>query len=908
MIRVLLTCKSQNCMTYIVVIYFFTRLRELGCKISPPQGLSVSESNTDFFTMNMKQANELDDCLAPVRKIVWLTACNLLYILTPQMGDPSMAQDITTTNTVETFGDTEMDQTTKFVTEAEKVVSLVTDRVSLPRLLYDSSSMPNSESIAAFLGKPMPLDAGTLGTADNFSTFTARVLPNDILTNVIYRNKLSGYLGFRATTVITFVINGNPFQQGKYLINWVPSGGAQANASNTMWVNAHLSTLTQRTTARKLVLDVNCDSEGIMKIPFDSSLNYFPLSSLGDANKFGNWGTLKLSPYSALVAPSGSNFVNYSIYVHFEDIELVGAAQPQMNRAFVKEAEKAGQGPVSSVLGTLANTANSLVPIPSISSYANTASWALEIMAGCAKVFGLSKPMNMGPTQRVTRAMAMYAGNVDGFDQGAPIAAVSENNVPMMSGIGSTDIDEMSLTYIATIPAWYATYTWDTGSSYSTNIATISVFPNYFTNSGTLATKTIYHQTPLSFVQNFFDLWRGSIVFIFKFVKTSFHSGRLAFTFSPSEPKSNTSGFLFTNSPYCHRQIVDIRTSNEVIITVPFISSSPYLNRAEQIGLLTIDVIDSLAVTGTVSSTISILTEVCGGPDIEFAVPTEALQVTPCMNITPQMGAVSNRNDCDIDDDMIGSSKIVGHPILNAELCIGERILSFRSYLKFFVPLTGVIGTTTTSKIEWVVPFAIPVAWFNAVATIVPCNTDTDNYALLASCFVYSRGGVKIKKINTAGNSFFVGTAQPTIMSPLFTFIQTLSLANTIDRMLSRTVATDANGVLPSIALQGRSKYVWSNVQDETTAEISVPQYNQRHSRVNSDCMVSGTTSAILYSGAANILNSKITLTTVMPNATSFSGGIVYSTMSLRAMSDDGSFHGFISIPPLVFQIGTTTF
>jgi len=771
--------------------------------------------------------------------------------------------------------------TTQFTSDANIVEVTRLSRASVPRDLFDLNHQFNVMGIHDFLAKPFLLANGTFGTADVGTTFASYVMPNAILANVIYRNKLSGFLGFRATTVLRMVINATPFQQGRYMVAYVPYGGARTIAKNAAMAVSYAYSLVQRTQLNRIELDVSCDTEGVMRIPYDSALAFFPLASLSDANQYGALGTVQIFPYSALQVVSGTTTVSYALYASFEEVELVGAAMPQMGSLSVGEARKAGQGPVSAVLSAVAMASRALIPIPLVSSYAKTTSWALDILSNTAKAFGYCKPANLGPNVRVTQGSGYYMGNVDGFDQGISLAASSENEVKVMSGLGSTDLDEMTFDYLLSIPAWYQTFQWTTALAIGASPYNISVTPSNYYTTQTVTAQSVVNFTPLCFVANHFQYWRGSIIFKFKFVKTAFHSGRLSFDFYPEEYKSNVVSTSYAGAPYVHRQIVDIRECNEVTIEIPYVNSSPYLENANPTGYLVIHVVDPLIATGTVSTSIDILCEVSGGKDFEVAIPASGGSYTPCVGLTPQAG-----NVCEIVNDTIGSTS--SHPagVVMAELCVGEKIVSFRSLLKAYHPLCSASARAAAAT-ESLVPFAISLNYYSGAAwTLAEDNGDL--YTTVGSLFLYHRGGVRFKKVISTSGVYLT---------------QSLSATSTTASGLIRRNAADYNGSQKVNPTLGRFQI--TDGAREKVIEISVPQYLPKHSRVIYDSTC-GAINSYYYNYDNNGLGSNQYVVTAIMNAQNVVSSSTFNTANFRAGADDLQFGGFISIPPMVAVVPPT--
>jgi hypothetical protein len=245
-----------------------------------------------------------------------------------------------------------------------------------------------------------------------------------------------------------------------------------------------------------------------------------------------------------------------------------------------------------------------------------------------------------------------------------------------LSGSSGTAVDEMDFSYITQIPAWFNTFNWASATVADSIIATYSVTPNqYFLATG------YYNYPPVAFVAQHFNAWRGSIVFKFKFVKTEFHSGRLSFEFSPT---SNPAFVGPSNPAYVDRQIVDIREIDEVTVQVPYISTTPFVHLTEIIGRLSVRIVDPLVAPSAVASNITILVEVCAGPDFEVSMPSTTTMI-PVKVLSRQSGITSSRSV----SFTIGNSKVVGDPVMFSSTSIGDKVSSVRAYVKRYYTMNN---------------------------------------------------------------------------------------------------------------------------------------------------------------------------------------------------------------------------
>jgi hypothetical protein len=791
----------------------------------------------------------------------------------------------------------EFTATTHVVNTGVESTAQVVNPISMMTGITDNASMGTAQDIMTFLAKPYPLRTGSFSTTDTVSTFNIDSIPSALIQIPIFLNKLKGFLGIRATMVFRLQVNANRFQQGRYILAWTPVCGASTGVPAVgQWFFTHNHTLTQRTQLPHVELDLSTDTQAILKVPFISVYSHAPIVSTGS---YANTGYIQITPYSPLVAPAGSTIASYTLWASFEDVELVGAVVPQMGRAFrtkvvpksktasEQEQEDAGVGPVQSSMRVVSKVASFVgTNIPFLSEIAAPVSWAANIVGGVASIFGWARPIVLNAPERRKIEIFPYATTMDSADTAAPLSLSARNNVEVLPGFAGTDIDEMSIPFLVSIPAYWQTLTWSTSATNGSSLATWPMSPVYFNNVTTsVGGSSVNNFLPLAFLANMFALWRGSVVLTFKLVKTEFHSGRLLLAFNP-DPGNGTSGgatFNLTDTSYVYREIIDVREGNEFSFTIPWTSLTSYKNTATGdniYGYVQLFVLDELVAPATVSSNISILVEVSGAKDFEFAVPRPTT-MSPVIGVVAQMadGFVPKPqpNPSNVHSGIIGGSKVCEDELVNSRMAIGERILSLRSLLRSSSLLIQ-NPTNVVTRYTNILPYTL--FYCNGTGTLAQPPVCGDYYSVIGSCYALSRGGVRWRAYDSLDNNHFQAT---TYLANLGTYT---GLGFSYD-------ATDINGGT-NLLTRNNSPFVIQNWQHTGGLEVAVPQYNKYHSRPHAN-----------YFSAPASGGTTINLTT---SDSSAKFGIFTDTGStpsnpltfMRSMSDDGNFGMFVSIPPMV--------
>jgi hypothetical protein len=807
----------------------------------------------------------------------------MLQSNTPSSGTFTGTPD-TSDNTV-VKGEVQEMGTTIFVDNAETAQKDESTVVHIdPRWFHINDTQQTEQSIKDFLAKPMIVASGNLSTTDTLTFIGSYPMPYYVIggaSRVMYSEKLRGYFGIRMDMRFRMVVNANRFQQGRYILGWVPTGGMGPSPLDTKsdeFRKAHMATLVQRTTIPHTELDIATTTSCELLVPYASIHTFYPLNAMtlsgGSLNSTLGW--LNYFPYSPLVTPSGSTVASFTIYASLENVTLFGAASPQSLVA-EREIGHKSNGPISSVATAFSKGFNEIASIPLLSSYAKSAAWISDRIAKAAKIFGYAKPTAGDSIGKIMILNNPGHSHVDGDSDTRALSYFAKPATVMLDGMSGTEFDEMDFAYIARKFAWLATVTWTTSSS-----GQIYSYPvgaeNYVSLGGAV------HLLPVGLMSALFTQWRGSIKVRLKFVKTEFHSGRLMVCFFPiDEIASNT-----TSPEYVNRHIIDIREYNEFTFEIPYISRYAWMPINGKTGILSVRVVDQLVAPASVSSSISILVEVAGGDDIQWSVPGVNPSLEPG-EFVPQSG-LSDPNKIAVN---IGNTQTMGDPIAPSAYAIGDQITSFRTLLKRFYPLLpdSRSNTNTTTRLNSPMFILnvdlIPIRSLAAATNTVECDT----IGMIASCYTFWGGSIRIKDVVSPGltaNPNLAATSNTTVA----TFVPTITGA---DSLMWQNLSSGTG------AVNWNTHQVLQNTWLNNALTVEVPQYTRGLKRCIPDAWFSYLTvpDPDKVSYRANLTQGRLQigipagLGTVTPVAD-------YDLHNLyRSLGDDGEFSLFISIPPM---------
>lgn len=766
------------------------------------------------------------------------------------------------------------DGLTVYSTDAE--VSTVVRAAPSIFNLFRSVKTDVEDTIASFLARPIPLYSGGFTTTDT-NAFSRFKIPDDIISVQPFANKVMGYRFLRADFRFRLVVNATRFQSGIYRVVFQPTGGAPCTNTNLLFHGCHMTQITQ---LPHVEVNISCDSEGVLEVPWQSMYTHSVINQT--SSDYNNIGVVYTYPYVNLKTGSGSSSCTFTLFVSMHNVELTGPTVPQSGWSISPQSGNISDRelqtrdkPLSGGLSLVGAGLSKMSSVPLIGNAMRSAAWVVDAMAGASLAMGFSRPNDPVATRIVRRTVASMAA-CDVMSNPEPLSLFASNKVTNVNGLAGTAIDEMSIKHLVGIPAFYTTTTWANGDAQNANKFHIAVSPSTFSTSFTESSlSNVVAATPLYYFASLFNLWRGSIVFTFKMAKTEFHSGRLSVTFYPWSPdKGGSYTLVAADMPYLFREIVDIRETTQFTVVVPYISNQAFTDFGTAIGYLDVNVLDTLQAPSSVTSNINIMMEVSGGPDFVVASPATAVSI-PYTPLAYQSGWSISYNKCREAFVELGSTP---KDMVPAEFCVGEAVLSLRSLVKRYHVIPSVSSQSNSGTDFVITTAAIPVV-LNYSGTAKYPAYFADPYAYVAACFGMARGGLR-----------FVVSSSVVASS--------ITYPCKMIAWLSRNVYTSLSSFINNTSISGTgsgSPTVITPIA-EGLAEVFVPMYHNNAAWANLDSLQC---EYLAFTPGkhpnANILN-------VRCSATPTNG---YFTV-MRACADDFEFIQFISTP-LLYTASSTT-
>lgn len=209
----------------------------------------------------------------------------------------------------------------------------------LPKLALDTTGdevthPPVPMSLADIMASPFLVYSGTWTTT---ASIGSSVLPiatgietdSLITSNAIWASALQNYSLFRGKLVFNLRLNSTPMHQGMLRMSFLPVAQAMNTIAPT-YAAMHNWTAAGKSMQPGIYVSAT-ESGCTMEIPYITPSNHYPIVRLATTPLPAySRGLVDLSVVSPLrTGPEGDTAISYSIFAHFEDVEVTGNLVPQ---------------------------------------------------------------------------------------------------------------------------------------------------------------------------------------------------------------------------------------------------------------------------------------------------------------------------------------------------------------------------------------------------------------------------------------------------------------------------------------------------------------------------------------------------------------------------------------------------
>lgn len=490
-------------------------------------------------------------------------------------------------------------------------------------------------SLGAFLERPIRQSAQSWLVGQpffyKFNPWTA------FCSDPAVRDKIRNYNCLRMNLHVKFVVSGTRFHYGRALACYNPF---TLNDKVTVTRNFFSQDLIQASQKPHVFLNPTKNSGGELHLPFFWNRNYFHVPN----NSWSGAGEVIIKSFQNLLhANNGTDPVTVSIFIWASDVTLAIptstdiAASPvvltsQSGRMKMGEADEYGDGIISKPAAAVANACGFFAQIPSIRPYALATQMAAGAVGNIAKIFGMSRPVNISAINPMKPSPCGNLANVDAPDTVMRLTMDSKAEVTVDSRVVGLDgSDEMGIVDYACRESYLTQITWDPSKPIDGLLFNSYVRPGLWDVLG-----DEIHLTPMAHIGTAFEWWQGSIKFRFQVVKSDFHKGRLLFRWDPNY----NSSVVRYNTVYS--RVVDIAEMEDFEIIIGWGQPEPFQRNPAPIvsmqcfsatqrlgyesiysnGILEVSVLNDLVAPGPEKPVfLNVFVSAC--PDLKLLGPTE---------------------------------------------------------------------------------------------------------------------------------------------------------------------------------------------------------------------------------------------------------------------------------------------
>jgi hypothetical protein len=415
-------------------------------------------------------------------------------------------------------------------------------------------------------------------------------------------------------------------------------------------------------------------------------------------------GQLDFIIYSDLDSANGVTGAGATVQIvaWMEDVVLSGPTVDVQ----LQSDEYSGNGQVSAPASTVARIARYFTGIPIIGKFAKATEIGATAISGIATMFGYTNvPVIRDIVPYAPRATPMFASPHVSYPlEKLTVDPKNELSIDPKTIGHNIDVDELAIEHLVTRESYLTTATWTNSTTVDTILFSSRITPFMYDFTGGGVNR--WYGTPMAWVSDCFEHWRGDIIFRFKIICSKYHKGRLRISFDPAGKTANSLYNTTNSTQTVYTKIVDIGETDDVEVRIPFQQALPFLsiNNSKNTtnipyslsasptfsyddtrdnGVITVRVFNALTAP-VLTTNVKILIFVRAAENFELANPANVGSMVSTFAIQSDIVSVPNTNQEYIqesDSHIMGSSVPVGLPeryLTN----FGESVRSLRPLLR----------------------------------------------------------------------------------------------------------------------------------------------------------------------------------------------------------------------------------
>jgi len=546
-----------------------------------------------------------------------------------------------------------------------------------------------ASQLGDFFSRPVKIFTADWGTGTSFGQTLDPW--NLYFTNPTVVSKLNNFKIARCKLHVKVVINGNGFQYGRVLVNYLPLNVWDDFSSNAFLIPEDAVQASQQP---HLYLNPTTSAGGELVLPFFYYLDSWDVPG----NAWGEMGAIFMRSLNNLKHANGaSDKATISVFAWAEDMKLSGLTS--LTAQSGEEIDEANmKGVISGPATAVSKLASKLENVPYIGKFAKATSIASGAVADSAKLFGYSRP---SITQEPSPYRPSTVGNTATTtvpDTSTKLSVDDKQELSIDPGLaGLPSADPLAICNIATRESYLTKFDWAMGTPSETLLWNARVTPFAYAQSAGGA----IHLPACAAAALPFTYWSGNMRYRFQFVASAFHKGRVQISYDSSSGSATASDMAVT-----YNRIVDLSEETDVTVEVGLsqaVAWIPATKPGEDVpsdyysttafpfpngyhnGVISLYVLNELTTpNSTVDNSIEVNVFISAGDDFEVASPSQ--YITKFV-FKPQSGIeVVDGVSADQDKPQQEDVKVLANPFdansMKNMVYFGEKIVSFRPLLK----------------------------------------------------------------------------------------------------------------------------------------------------------------------------------------------------------------------------------
>lgn len=479
--------------------------------------------------------------------------------MVPQSED-TIAQGVSVTNTVSDADQVEETVTVKYFDE-NPGVNVEMSRIEDPS--FNNDYLVDSD-LHHFLNRPARIASINWNEA---AQVAQSINPWQLYCNLPQvKRKLDNFAYMNGNLRIKVMINASPFLYGCCLMSYRPLTNFNSNQPEVFPANSQ-GLICKKSQRPHIWIYPQCNQAGEMLLPFFYYKNFINLTSSTD---MGAMGTLEFDSIMPLMSANSTTTQNVTISV-FASLENVKLCGPTIGLSM-----QSGDYTISKVASNIAKVADKVSYMSLIGPYAKATSVVANGISSIASIFGFT---NDPVTDNVQAFKSLPFHSFASPEISEPIEKLTIDPKQELSIdsriVGLNGNDELLISNLVqrdTVATWF---NWTTAQAPNALLMKCNVSP-YIVVSSTIDGYVRVAPTPMAHVSCLFGMWRGDIIYRFRFLCSKFHRGRVLIQWDPAP-----TGLIFGSMPdtnLVYSQVVDLAKETDVEFTVPFLQSTGWQN------------------------------------------------------------------------------------------------------------------------------------------------------------------------------------------------------------------------------------------------------------------------------------------------------------------------------------------